>query len=625
MKSQIDAASRGDWRTLVRGGRVLQLLPLIALVVFGTLFVRHISALDGAAVLSALTGLSIWQWVCALIFTALSFRAIGMYDVLVHRVLRTGQSPDLARAAGVKAIALSQTLGFGAVTSALVRWRCLPDMTPTQILRLSAVVSLSFLAALAAIAALVVPLSGLVPRSGGIIMAGLMAFAGLALLARLAHRLGWIPTHVGHCTLLALLLATGADTMFAALALWVLWPDAVSFQMLFAAYLVALGAGLVSNAPGGVGAFDLSLLALLGASHNADAMAALLAFRVIYYALPAGVAVLGLLHSRAPLPQGIPDHPEANLLRQTAACFAHAKGTLLILPCWGSGAALGDLPKGMYMTDLRRNADPKAIYKCSAKQAIAARNAGWSVLRCARDAWITPQTWAPTGPARRQLRRALAGFDRSGLTIRDVTNPATLGAVARDWANTHGGERGHSMGRYCPEYLKHQRVFAAYDGCVPVAFVSFHTGQVWTLDLMRHTRDAPNGTMHALVRTAIAAAKQAGVTRLSLASVAAPDPRFPFSTRIKDHTAGLRRFKAAFAPTWEPRYICARGPVRLLLTMITLAARIRWPSSLPDPNPIQRHHEDFSFAPRAHPCEPLTSPSGDAPDDQRPFRPARHA
>ncbi|MCF2872693.1 phosphatidylglycerol lysyltransferase domain-containing protein [Octadecabacter sp. G9-8] len=625
MKTQIGVAPLAEWRTFFRKGRLLQLVPLVALGVFGTLFIRHIAALDGVAVVAALTALAPWQWMCALVFTALSFRTIGEYDVLMHRVLNTGQPVHAARAAGVKAIALSQTLGFGAITSALVRWRCLPDLPPAHILKLSAAVSLSFLAALAAITALVVPLSGLMPRSGGHVAIGIAAIAALALLARLAQRSGWIPIGLGRRTIIALIVATAADTLFAALALWVLWPEPVSFHVLFAAYLIALGAGLVSNAPGGVGAFDLSLLALLGATQNADAMAAILAFRIIYYALPAGIAILGLLHSRVPLPVDQPHHPEATLLRQHATRFVHVKGTLLTLPCWGGDAVLGDLPRGMQVADLRRSTDPKTLYKCSARQASQARAAGWSVMRCAQDAWISPKTWSSTGPARRQLRRALCAFERSGFSVREVSTSDGLCAVAQDWAKSHGGERGHSMGRYCPDYVRHQRVFAAFDGDTPVAFVSFHIGPVWTLDLMRHVSDIPKGTMHALVCAGIKAAQNSDICYLSLASVAAPDPHAPFARTMTEYAAGLRRFKSAFAPIWEPRYICSSGRLGLLLAMTTLAIRIRWPAPLANPNPAQRHHEDFSFAHRPRPCEPLTSPIGETPHDQRPFRTARHA
>lgn len=152
-----------------RMARLSNIVPVLALVIFGTLFARHMTTPDMAEVWRCLGMFSLWQWAAAIVLTSLSFRAIGTYNVLVHKVLNTGQTATAARHAAIKAIALPETLGFGAVTSALVRWRCLPDVSALSVARLSAVVSLSFTVALAVVAAVVVPLSGMVPYTSAMI------------------------------------------------------------------------------------------------------------------------------------------------------------------------------------------------------------------------------------------------------------------------------------------------------------------------------------------------------------------------------------------------------------------------------------------------------------------------
>lgn len=300
----------------------------------------------------------------------------------------------------------------------------------------------------------------------------------------------------------------------------------------------------------------------------------------------------------------------------------HRDTALLTLPCIGTGAILGDLPAPLRIDDLGR-ADPPAIYKCGPTQAADARRAGWAVLRCANEAQIDLNTWSIDPPDRRQLRRNLRAFYASRLTIVEISDPTRLKGVAAAWVQQHGRERGLSMGRFHVDYLRHQRVFAAYDGHTPVAFVSFHTGLVWTLDVMRHVNSIPKGTMHALVNAGIEAAHLAGATRVSLAAVPDPEPHLPFAAASLKNASGLRQFKAAFAPHWQPQYICAKGPLRLALTMATLAYNIHRPTPLT--NPAQPQHEDYSFAPAPHPCDAQLTLAGALPHDQRPFQTSEHA
>ena len=53
--------------------------------------------------------------------------------------------------------------------------------------------------------------------------------------------------------------------------------------------------GIASHAPGGLGALEASMIAGLGLDKDPDAIAALLAFRIIFTLLPFLVAVIGVL------------------------------------------------------------------------------------------------------------------------------------------------------------------------------------------------------------------------------------------------------------------------------------------------------------------------------------------
>lgn len=83
------------------------------------------------------------------------------------------------------------------------------------------------------------------------------------------------------------------DFAVAALCLYVMLPDdlGVPYTKFLAIYLLAWVAVVFSHVPGGVGLLELVIVTLTHASRKDAVVAALLAFRVIYYLLPAIVAV----------------------------------------------------------------------------------------------------------------------------------------------------------------------------------------------------------------------------------------------------------------------------------------------------------------------------------------------
>ena len=158
-----------------------QMLILAALAGAALLLRDKIAALDLPAIKTAFLALSPWQWAGAALATAASFGALAQYDVVLHRLLGTHQPAGAARRAGWVAIALSQTLGFGLISGALLRWRMLRTLSLFDASRLTAAVAASFLAAwalLAALAVLALPVT--LPGTSPL---GLRALAGLALVA----------------------------------------------------------------------------------------------------------------------------------------------------------------------------------------------------------------------------------------------------------------------------------------------------------------------------------------------------------------------------------------------------------------------------------------------------------
>ncbi len=572
----------------------------LATLGFGLVLWHRLQGLDAAAVAAALRGIPAPAWGAALAATWVSFWAVGRYDDTVHRHLGTGVPAAQARRAGASAIALSQFLGLGLVTGALVRWRMLPSLSLVEAGRVTVTVTVLFLAGWALVTA------AAILAFGGPFALAAWAVLGLGALAVAAAVLPVRPPR-GWPNLFTLSRMAGlaaVDCLAAGLALWLLWPGGAGLAHLLPIFLLALGAGLVSGTPGGIGAFEVTLLALMPGQGEAAAMAAVLAWRAVYFMLPAGLAALAVLRGpraarRAVAAAPVPDvaaFPEAGLMRQgvfqplgagsTLFAAARTPHALVALrePLAGGGTA-ADL--AALAERARREGRAGILYKAPPRLAAQARRAGLTVLPLAREGWIAPDRFALERPDCAMLRRKLRKAAAEGVIARcEAPVMAELQRLNADWVAAHGGELGFSMGRFEPGYLAGQRVYVARKGMRPVGFASFHAGPAgWSLDLLRPHPGAPDGTAQALIAAAIADAARAGVARLSLAAVPEPafaprgvlGPIFRLWPGAARSAAGLRQFKGAFAPRWERLYLIAPGPVALALAGWDLRRAIAHP------------------------------------------------
>ena len=554
------------------------------------------------------------SWMLALIATAASFAALGRYDVIVHRHLNTRQSEGAAQASGAAAVALGQVLGLGLVTGTIARWRALPSLSLVQAGSVTALVSLTFMVAwlgLLGLSGLVLPHSLPLPPY---VFAACMISSGLLVLYTAVRRdFRWQGRRVRLPSLKAIGAMVGyaaLDTSLAALAFWILIPAGadISLAALIPIYLAGLGCALLSNTPGGLGPFEVMLLwALQGTDLNA-VIAGLIAFRLVYFAVPAVIGGLYLAlpkrtaaASKAPAARIIRTpsaslHPEAHVARQGGALLTTAMGHPIapVRRTTQATVALFDPPLGFSVLEpaLSRAARLRMTwpiaYKISARNAVQARAAGWHVLATAADAIIPLGALSDAGKARATLRRKLRKSTAAGVQIRHI--PLSVASDARiwqslrqieaAWSGAHGGARGFSMGQYSEPYLSAQQVFAASLDGRDIAFISFHhSPKTWVLDLMRHAHDVPDGCMHALVWHALKAAEARGVQTVSLASVplALPGPLGRLSAKPVARAQGLAQFKRSFAPQWTPLFTCAPSRLALVLGLWDIWNEVRKP------------------------------------------------
>ncbi len=613
------ADQRGGLRALL----AKQAAPAVLCCLVLWLASQQVGNVDPGAVFGAVGQIAPSGWAAAVLASGVSFAAVGGMEVAVHRLSGLATPPGLARMTGMAAVATAQLTGFGLLTGTLARWRLLPGSSLWQAAKLTAAVSFAFMAALGALAALAVLAAGpALPHARPLASAGLLAAACLVALTLWRPRALFalpLPPLRAQARFLGLALV---DTLAAALALYVLLPAPVPPLAFYAAFLLALGAGLLGATPGGVGPFEFMLLACLPGLPAEQTLAAIVAYRAVYFALPAVLAGAALvigprLHwPRPPCPGrigGAGDAPPA-VLQALAFTAARAETGLirqgdfgLLLDAGGRPLALV-APAGqsliMPFDPLPPAARPEAaiaalaaaardrdlspcLYKCGGRTAAAARRAGWRVLRIADEAIVCPTRFDLSRPAFRQLRRHLRKAGAAGVTV-SAAGPrppfALMRAVAEECGAGLGRVRGFSMGRFGAAYVGGQRIHLAWHRGRLAGFLTLHEG--WherTLDLMCQRPDAPPGTMQALVAHAVAEAAAEGCDRLSLAAVPCPGAALPWPpplARALDAAAGragLAQFKSAFAPRWAPLYLAAPGAPGLALAALDLADRITRP------------------------------------------------
>lgn len=590
------------------------LLTIGMLTLFLMLLHHRLADMKLAAILEAFQAVGPWQWALAGCATTVSFWAIGQYDVTMHRHLRLGTPAGRAATSGMAGIAVSQTLGLGLVTGALMRWRLLPGLSIWTATRLTVAVTASFMLGWGAVTSLMVLVFPVeVPAIwAGLSLSGIALLAVPGLILPGVHIFGRRLRLPNGLTLARLIGFTALDVTAAALALYALCPQdlGLSFTQLLPAYALALGAGMISGTPGGVGAFEVALLALLPAMPEASLLAGVLAFRAIYFALPAmigGALALRGGGKRMLAPQWPADpglvrsarRAEAMLLRQgDLDLLPTASATWLAGRCPHMLVALHDPLEAPPRPEALRDLDAAAwaegrwptIYKCNARTAARARRAGWLALPISREAHLDPARFDLGQPSRAVLRRKLRKAEAAGVQI---TCPETLplpemAELSAAWAKARGGERGFSMGRFCPDYVAGQRCYLAHVGGKLVAFVTFHPGlREWVLDLMRQSEATPDGTMQALVVAALKDAAAEGIPRLSLA--AAPEAAFSdaapalpgaLARLASAEGAGLLQFKQGFAPDWQRLYLCAPNRRLAALAAAEIARAVCHPPPL---------------------------------------------
>ncbi|MCA9821532.1 MAG: phosphatidylglycerol lysyltransferase domain-containing protein [Dehalococcoidia bacterium] len=218
---------------------------------------------------------------------------------------------------------------------------------------------------------------------------------------------------------------------------------------------------------------------------------------------------------------------------------------------------------------------------------------GFKALKVGEEAVIPVRSFSTSGKSFKHLRHEKNSLERDGYVVEELSQPLDdetvdeLREVSDAWM-TEGGhrERGFTLGRFDPSYLRSTRVFAVRrPGARIEAFANVlppYQATAGTFDLMRRRPDSPNGVMDLLMLYFIELFRDEGLegVNLGLAPLSNIDAGGPVPTALRliyergnaaFNFRGLREFKAKWAPRWESRFLVYTSEADLLPVAVAVA------------------------------------------------------
>ncbi len=220
------------------------------------------------------------------------------------------------------------------------------------------------------------------------------------------------------------------------------------------------------------------------------------------------------------------------------------------------------------------------FYEVSAEQLPLYLGLGLTPLKVGEEGIVSLSDFSLEGKAHTKLRHIVRKIEGLGFTFEVVPAGvvhdllAGMREVSQDWLSAKNAkEKGFSLGAFKEDYLVHFPTAVVRDmGGKMVAFANILEcagKQVLTIDLMRHTHDAPNGLMDYLFTRLLLWGHEQGFETFSLGMA----PLSGLSAHahaglwnrmgawVYNHGEhfynfeGLRAYKEKFNPDWKPRYI----------------------------------------------------------------------
>jgi uncharacterized membrane protein YbhN (UPF0104 family) len=286
------------------------------LVGAGWILRRELSKYNFHEVVATLGQIAWWRVALSLLFTALGFVALIAHDAIGLQLLRRRLALARTALAGFVAYAFSNSAPFSFAVAATLRMRYysrwgLPARVTTRVVAIGVTTyALGLLTAVAiALTAGNFPMPRIMPLPfyrtmpvgilSGLILIGYLTWVVLRQRARTAKGR---KTRQSLSFVLKQIAVSMGDWVMSSAALYVLIQpkEPLSFTLFFGLFILGQLVALVAQLPGGLGVFDAVLIVGLKSAVPAPVtLAALVAYRVIYFLLPLLIAAGILFYSEA--------------------------------------------------------------------------------------------------------------------------------------------------------------------------------------------------------------------------------------------------------------------------------------------------------------------------------------
>jgi glycosyltransferase 2 family protein len=279
------------------------IIGLGAVAVSSWLLFRDLRGLSFASLKSALFAISPARWLLAIGSTSLAYAALAWYDQIALLHLRRHINWRYVAVASFTAYAIGHNIGASVLSGAVVRYRAYSEkgLSVGEIGVLVAFCSFTFALGAAIVAGFCLLLQpDLVQRFDGAplwlgqaVAVALVAAPALYVIGALLH---FPPLKIGAFELVyprppiaaRQLLAGPVELIGASGIIYFALPAAANpgFLIVLGVFVASFSIALISHAPGGLGVLEFTFLQAMPDVPQANVVAALLVFRLLYLILP---------------------------------------------------------------------------------------------------------------------------------------------------------------------------------------------------------------------------------------------------------------------------------------------------------------------------------------------------